>query len=152
MFSSFEIILGHVCDMLQTFVGQLFDLRLLFVGQCRNDFGSGMPLSSATMSCTTFPSKHSAPLPSIASKTTWSVLLLSQSAAAARDPMRWLLKKLASSGSEAMAHLALEWLGQHRNDPSRLLVDTDESNAHNEVDATFSCRACAKCAMGSRDG
>ena len=53
------------------------------------------------MSCTTFPSKHSAPLPSIASKTTWSVLLLSQSAAAARDPMRWLLKKLASSGSEA---------------------------------------------------
>ena len=38
------------------------------------------------------------------------------------------------SGSEAMANLARQWLGQHQNDPSWLLVDTDESNAHNEVD------------------
>ena len=33
-----------------------------------------------------------------------------------------------------MPHMARSWLDQHRNDPGRLLLDTDESNAHNEVD------------------
>ena len=39
-----------------------------------------------------------------------------------------------ASGSEVMAHVSRTWMHEHRSDTSRILLDTDESNAHNEVD------------------
>ena len=55
------------------------------------------------------------------------------------------------AGSEVMSHLAREWLQQHCNDPSRLMVDSDESNAHNEVDRhTFLLRMREVCPGVSR--
>ena len=39
-----------------------------------------------------------------------------------------------SSGSECMAHLARQWMSRHRDDVDRVLVDFDETNAHNTVD------------------
>ena len=38
------------------------------------------------------------------------------------------------AGVEAMPHLARQWLSDHRDDPDRVLVNSDESNAHNKVD------------------
>ena len=55
------------------------------------------------------------------------------------------------AGSEVMSHLAREWLQQHCNDPSRVMVDSDESNAHNEVDRhTFLSRMREVCPGVSR--
>ena len=55
------------------------------------------------------------------------------------------------AGSEVMSHLAREWLHQHCDDPSRLMVDSDESNAHNEVDRhTFLSRMREVCPGVSR--
>ena len=46
------------------------------------------------------------------------------------------------SGTECMPHLARQWLTQHQGDTDRILVDFDESNAHNTVDRhTFLQRA-----------
>ena len=55
------------------------------------------------------------------------------------------------AGSEVMSHLAREWPQQHCNDPARLMVDSDESNAHNEVDRhTFLLRMREVCPGVSR--
>lgn len=46
------------------------------------------------------------------------------------------------AGSECMPHLGRQWFLQHSNDADRVLVDFDESNAHNTVDRhTFLQRA-----------
>ena len=46
------------------------------------------------------------------------------------------------SGSEVMCHVARSWMAQHCHDLHRILLDTDEGNAHNEVDRhTFLSRA-----------
>ena len=46
------------------------------------------------------------------------------------------------SGAEVMTHLARGWMEKYREDPTRILLDTDEGNAHNEVDRhTFLLRA-----------
>ena len=37
-------------------------------------------------------------------------------------------------GAEVMPHLARAWMNEFKNDTSRVLVDYDESNAHNAVD------------------
>ena len=48
----------------------------------------------------------------------------------------------ARSGSEVMCHVARSWIAQHCNDRHRIMLDTDEGNAHNEVDRhTFLLRA-----------
>jgi len=55
------------------------------------------------------------------------------------------------SGSEVMAHLSREWLKQHCDDPSRLMIDSDKGNAHNEVDRhTFLSRMREVCPGVSR--
>eukprot|EP00973_Karenia_brevis_P033670 4642725-Karenia_brevis.AAC.1 len=38
------------------------------------------------------------------------------------------------AGAEVMPHAAREWMQCHSEDVDRVLLDTDESNAHNEVD------------------
>ena len=38
------------------------------------------------------------------------------------------------AGVEAMPHLARQWLATHSQDTNRVLINTDEANAHNEVD------------------
>ena len=46
------------------------------------------------------------------------------------------------SGAECMPHLARQWMQQHEEDTDRILLDFDESNAHNTVDRhTFLQRA-----------
>ena len=52
------------------------------------------------------------------------------------------LSVCVSSGAEVMAHISRSWMHQHNSDLDRILLDTDESNAHNEVDRhTFLTRA-----------
>lgn len=47
------------------------------------------------------------------------------------------------SGTEVMPHLARAWMEEYKNDVSRILVDFDESNAHNSVDrCAFLDRMC----------
>jgi len=38
------------------------------------------------------------------------------------------------SGVEVMPHLARQWMADHKGDGDRILINCDESNAHNEVD------------------
>ena len=48
------------------------------------------------------------------------------------------------SGTEVMPHLARAWMEVYKDDASRVLVDYDESNAHNTVDrVAFLDRMCA---------
>ena len=51
-------------------------------------------------------------------------------------------------GVEVMAHLARQWMDDHRDDSDRLLLAYDEGNAHNEVDRHTFLRRMGEIAPG----
>ena len=52
------------------------------------------------------------------------------------------------SGAEVMCHVARSWMAQHSNDLHRIMLDTDEGNAHNEVDRHTSLLRSSEVAPG----